>query len=85
MSPTKKQIPVGVNSKTMDVWQNYQHSTVTSESWGTGLHSQNTHLLYEFPSESQNKSTCGAAQKEFVILETIRGLVPKCVPQLFLG
>ena len=40
-------------------------------------------LLWEFP--SQNKNTCRAAQKEFVILETIRGLVPKCVPQLSLG
>ena len=40
-------------------------------------------LLWEFP--SQNKNTCRAAQKEFVILETIRGLVPKCVPQLSVG
>ena len=49
----------------------------------TRLHSQNTHSLSEFP--SQNKNTCRAAQKEFVILETIRGLVPRCVPQLLLG
>ena len=56
----------------------------TRESWGTRLHPQNTHwFIWEFP--SQNKNTCRAAQKEFVILETIRGLVPKCVPQLSLG
>ena len=52
----------------MDALQNYQNSTVTSESWGTRLHPQNTHLLWEFP--SQNKNTCRAAQKEFFILET---------------